>query len=201
MPLNNHYTHNLLRIFRKKSVSEAEMIEGCLAGNREMQKLLYDRFAATMKGVCLRYSKTTFEAEDIMQDAFLKVFKNIDRFKGDCPLEGWVRRVTVNTALSHLRSRLHKNEATETDEFLEIAEPETVMSSFAAEELMDLVRSLPPKYQAVFNLFAIEGYSYKEISEMLEVPEVTCRSQYMRARTILRELVEKSNKMYHEKIS
>ena len=177
------------------------MISGCVAGNREMQKLLYERFAATMKGVCLRYSKTSFEAEDIMHDAFLKVYKNIDKFKGDCPLEGWVRRITVNTALSHLRSRLHKIDASETDEAIEIAEPETAISNFAAEELMEMVRRLPPKYLAVFNLFAIEGYSYKEISETLNVSEVTCRSQYMRARTMLREMVEKSNKIYHEKIS
>ena len=177
------------------------MISGCVAGSREMQKLLYERFAATMKGVCLRYSKTSFEAEDIMHDAFLKVYKNIDRFKGDCPLEGWVRRITVNTALSHLRSRLHKIDASETDEGIEIAEPETAISNFAAEELMEMVRRLPPKYLAVFNLFAIEGYSYKEISETLNVSEVTCRSQYMRARTMLREMVEKSNKVYHEKIS
>ena len=177
------------------------MIQGCVAGNREMQKLLYERFAAAMKGVCLRYCKTSFEAEDIMHDAFLKVFKNIDKFKGDCPLEGWVRRITINTALSHLRSRLHKTEASETDELVEIAEPETAFSTFAAEELMELVRSLPPKYQAVFNLQAIEGYSYKEISEMLDVPEVTCRSHYLRARNMLREMVEKQNRMYHEKIS
>ena len=177
------------------------MISGCVAGNREMQKLLYERFAATMKGVCLRYSKTSFEAEDIMHDAFLKVYKNIEKFKGDCPLEGWVRRIMVNTALSHLRSRLHKIDATETDEGIEIAEPETAISTFAAEELMEMVRRLPPKYQAVFNLFAIEGYSYKEISETLNVSEVTCRSQYMRARTMLREMVEKSNKIYLEKIS
>lgn len=177
------------------------MISGCVAGNREMQKLLYERFAATMKGVCLRYSKTSFEAEDIMHDAFLKVYKNIEKFKGDCPLEGWVRRIMVNTALSHLRSRLHKIDATETDEGIEIAEPETAISNFAAEELMEMVRRLPPKYLAVFNLFAIEGYSYKEISETLNVSEVTCRSQYMRARTMLREMVEKSNKVYHEKIS
>jgi len=177
------------------------MIKGCVAGNREMQKLLYERFAATMKGVCLRYSKTSFEAEDIMHDAFVKIFRNLEKFKGDCPLEGWIRRITINTALSHLRSRLHKTEASETDDLLEIAEPETTFSAFAAEELMELVRNLPPKYQAVFNLFAIEGYNYKEIAEMLQVPEVTCRSQYLRARSMLREMVVKTNKIYHEKIS
>lgn len=172
-----------------------------MAGKREMQQLLYERFAASMKGVCLRYAKTSFEAEDIMHDAFLKVFKHMHTFKGESPLEAWVRRIVVNTALSHLRSRLHKTETSETEDLLTIAEPEVTFSSFAAEELMELVRSLPPKYQAVFNLFAIEGYSYKEISEMVGVPEVTCRSHYLRARTLLREMVEKSNLVYHERIS
>ena len=177
------------------------MIQGCVAGKRDMQQLLYERFAAAMKGVCMRYAKTSFEAEDIMHDAFLKVFRHIHSFKGESPLEAWVRRIVVNTALSHLRSRLHKTESSETEELLAIAEPEVTFTGFAAEELMELVRSLPPKYQAVFNLFAIEGYSYKEISEMLGVPEVTCRSHYLRARTMLREMVIKSDQIYHEKIS
>ena len=190
-----------MKIFWKKTVSETEIIQGCLAGKREMQQLLYERHAAAMKGVAMRYSKTSFEAEDIMHDAFLKVFKHIDKFKGESPLEAWIRRIVVNTALSHLRSRLHKAEASETEELLTVAEPETTFSSFAAEELMELVRSLPPKYQAVFNLFAIEGYSYREISDMVGVPEVTCRSHYLRARNMLREMVEESNKICHERIS
>ena len=179
-----------MRIFRKKTVSEAEMISGCVAGNREMQKLLYERFAATMKGVCLRYSKTSFEAEDIMHDAFLKVFKNIDKFKGDCPLEGWVRRVTVNTALSHLRSRLHKTDVNETDEFIEVAEPETAISNFAAEELMDLVRKLPPKYQKLVTLRYFDELSYEEIARELNAPLGTVKAQLHRARELLYDMIK-----------
>lgn len=165
-----------------------------------MQRLLYERYANEMKAVCLRYSKTSFEAEDIMHDGFVKVFKHIGSFKGDCPLGAWIRKIMVNTALTNHRRKLHKAEITEQDALETHAETETAADAFAAEELLELVRRLPDKYQIVFNLYAIEGYSHKEISDMLEVPEVTCRSQYLRARSMLKQMIEKNNKIYHEKV-
>lgn len=165
-----------------------------------MQQLLYERFAPEMKGVCLRYARTSFEAEDLMHDGFVKVFRHIESFKGNGSLEGWIRRIMVNTAISHHRQNLHKTESMET-EMLEMAGAEPATDHFSANDLLEMVLSLPEKYRLVFNLFAIEGYSHKEAAEMLEITEVAARTQYMRARQMLKIMVNQETKTYHEKIS
>ena len=190
-----------MKIFRRNIPDDAELVKGCVAGKRQCQQQLYERFASEMKGVCLRYSKTSFEAEDLMHDGFVKVFQHIDTFKSDCPLGAWIRKIMVNTALSNYRRKMHKTEFADLEILVNIAEADPGTDHFAAEELMEMVRSLPEKYQLVFNLFGIEGYSHKEISEMLGITEVTSRSQYLRARHLLIEMVNKAYKPCHEKIS
>ncbi len=190
-----------MNLFRKNIPDDAALIKGCLAGKQQQQQLLYERFAPEMKGVCLRYAQTSFEAEDLMHDGFVKVFRHLHTFKFECPLGAWVRKIMVNTALSEYRRKSRQAEFTELEVVMNVAEPDPEMGSFAAEELMELVRSLPDKYRLVFNLFAIEGYTHKEVAEMLGITEVTSRSQFMRARQMLREMVNEEYKIRYEKIS
>lgn len=190
-----------MKIFRKNTPDEAELVKGCIAGKRQSQHLLYQQYAPEMKGVCLRYARTSFEAEDLMHDGFVKVFRHLSSFKFECTLGAWIRKIMVNTALSYFRQKRHQTEFAELEILVNVAEPEPEMQHFAAEELMDLVRSLPDKYRLVFNLFAIEGYSHKEVAELLGITEVTSRSQFLRARHLLREMVSQEYKTRYEKIS
>ncbi len=153
-----------------------------------------------MLAVSKRYARTDFEAEDILQDAFLKVFMYIKNFKGECPIEFWIKRIVINTALKHQRSNGHLSVTAQEDEWDEASEQESLDSKYGYEELLQLVRELPPRYQAVFNLYAIEGYSHKEIGEMLDITESTSKSQYSRARASLRQAVVRLKGKYHEKV-
>jgi len=190
-----------LKLFktRHKEVSEQELISGCVAGHRNMQRLLYERHAATMKGVCLRYAATNFEAEDLLHDAFMKVFTHLSTFKQDSPLEAWIRRIVVNTALSYKRSTLSRIDLTEAAQLETLTEPVISLPETTAEELVELIQRLPEKYRLTFNLHAIEGYSYPEISEMLHQTEAATRSQYLRARNLLKDMLDKEHRYYHEK--
>lgn len=177
------------------------MVQGCIAGKRLMQKQLYDQYAKKMMAVCLRYSRTSFEAEDIMQEAFIKVFENIQNFKGQCPLEFWIRRIMVNTALKHHRKMMHvSSSSAENDKVENIPEDEIVFSSYAYEELLTMIQSLAPRYQLIFNLYAIEGYAHKEIAAMLDISEGTSKSQYSRARAILKNMLERHEETYNERV-
>ena len=191
-----------MKLFRTKpkDISDQELIKGCLEGKRDMQRLLYERYAAPMKGVCLRYVRTSFEAEDVLHDAFMKVYNNLAKFRYDCPLDAWVRRIVVNTALSHHRNKLQKLETVESENLEMLLEPEISDSDQSAEDLLELIQQLPEKYRLVFNLHAIEGYSHKEAGEMLQQPEATTRSQYLRARTMLKEMIDKEYQRYNETV-
>ena len=150
--------------------------------------------------VCLRYSRTSFEAEDVMQEAFIKVFEHIGSFKGECPLEFWIRRIMVNTALKHHRKQMHISSVAENDKIEAIPEEEFILSHYNYEDLLLMVQSLAPRYQLIFNLYAIEGYTHKEIATMLDISEGTSKSQYSRARAILKEMLERHEAKYNERI-
>jgi RNA polymerase sigma factor (sigma-70 family) len=171
------------------AVTEEEIIKGCKAGDRQSQKALYTRFSAKMYGVCLRYSKNREEAEDLLQDGFVKVFHNIQQYAGAGSFEGWIRRIMVNTALEFLRRKKLEFSSFDVldveDSSFENA-PEA-FSKIALNDLLTFIQQMPRGYQTVFNLFAIEGYSHKEIGEMLNISEGTSRSQLARARQILQE--------------
>lgn len=172
-------------------ISEAELIDGCLAGSRLMQKYLYERFSARMMAVCLRYAQTTFEAEDVLQEGFITVFRNLPGFRRECPLEFWIRRIMVNAALRQHRRNAPLVAVSEGEYPEELAGEEFTLSNYGFEELLAMVQELAPRYRMVFNLFAIEGYGHKEIGEMLGISEGTSKSQYSRARAILKSKLER----------
>ncbi|WP_106830833.1 RNA polymerase sigma factor [Parabacteroides pacaensis] len=172
-------------------MDEKQLIEGCRKGNRLAQKELYEKFSRKMMGVCLRYSNDRETARDLLQDGFVKVFTNIDAYLGNGSFEGWIRKIFVNCALEHLRKADVLRESTELESTAELIEPEaSVMDHLSAQELMSIIQKLPAGFRTVFNLFAIEGYSHKEISEMLNITESTSRSQYTRARQLLQRTIK-----------
>ena len=173
-------------------MDDATLINDCVKGNAKAQKMLFDKFAPKMMTVCLRYSSDSMDAEDILQDGFVKVFNKIVDFKMDGSLEGWIRRIMVNTALDAIRkNKKYAMDANIDEVGYKISNSESASDNMEAEDLMKLVNSMPEGYKLVFNLFAIEGYSHKEISELMNISENTSKSQYSRARSYLRTLLEK----------
>ena len=142
--------------------------------------------------ICMRYSHNREQAQDMLQDGFVKVFQKMDHFRGDGPLGGWIARTMVNTALDHIRRNKpydHSLDLTEAEHLHQ--EDEQVLSAMSTDELMELIQALPTGYRTVFNLFAIEGFAHKEIAEMLSISENTSKSQFMKARAYLRKLLPK----------
>ena len=173
--------------------TEAELIDGCLRGRQLAQKLLYDKYAGKMMAVCLRYAQTTFEAEDVLQEGFLTVFRTLSSFRRECPLEFWIRRIIINAALRQHR-RNASLVAVSDGEYPEmLSSEEFTLSNFNFRELLEIVQELAPRYRMVFNLYAIEGYTHKEIGELLTISEGTSKSQYSRARAILQSKLERLN--------
>lgn len=169
--------------------NENDLIKGCRRGDRHAQQHLFELYSPRMYGICMRYVKNAMQAEDVLVMAFTKVFERIEQFKGDGSFEGWIRRITVNEALTALRrSRVMM---IQTD--LEYAECElcydTISDHLEAEDLLRLIEKLPPGYRIVFNMYAIDGYSHKEIAEQLGITENTSKSQLSRARTHLQKLL------------
>ena len=189
-----------MKLFSSNKTEEEKLIEGCIAGKRDMQRLLYDLYAKKMMLVCMRYAPTTFEAEDIVQEGFVKVFANIQNFKKDCPLEFWIRRIIVNTALKHLRQKSLLTVSHETEEVENISSGDYNLNDYSMDELLGMIQSLAPRYRMVFNLYAIEGYNHKEIGEMLDISEGTSKSQYSRARAILQGMLVRQDKPYQEHV-
>ncbi len=171
-------------------MTEQQLIASCKRGDRIGQKELYNRFARKMMGVCYRYVNDKETAADLLQDGFVKVFQNLESYSGTGSFEGWIRKIFVNSALEYLRRSDVLREATDLDNTAELIQPESsVISSMTADELMQLVHELPTGFRTVFNLFAIEGYSHKEIGDMLDITESTSRSQYTRARQLLQKKI------------
>lgn len=169
--------------------SEQALISGCQKGERIAQRKLYEQYSGRMLAISKRYSKSDLEAEDILQESFIKVFKNISSFRAESSLYYWIKRIVVNTALNHQRSKLYMYPMSDVSTLsMEVGEQFT-LASYHLEELMSMIRDLPPGCQLVFNLYAIEGYPHKEIAEMLEISEGTSKSQYARARSLLQEKI------------
>jgi len=171
-------------------MDEQQLIAGCKKGNRLAQRELYDKYAPRMLAVCMRYVNDRETARDLLQEGFIKVFTCIDSYSSLGSFEGWVRKVFVNGALEYLRKTDVLREATDLDNAPELVQPEaSVLSNISAAELMKMIQQLPAGFRAVFNLFAIEGYSHREIGEMLKITESTSRSQYTRARQMLQKQI------------
>lgn len=179
------------------SLTERDLIEQCLKGDRVSQRDLFDMYAAKMLAVCKRYARHSAEAEDMFQEGFIRVFANLHKFSGEGSFEGWIRRIMINTSLKAVNKKSFKNENIGIEDFQEkdnkIA-PE-IFSKLSVDDLMDLVNSLPEGYRIVFNLYAIEGYSHKEIAAMLKVEVSTSRSQLVKARRMLQRKMEDLQKI------
>lgn len=170
--------------------SDADFIDGCARGDRKIQYELYQRFAPKMYGVCLRYAGKVEEAEDILQEGFIKVFRKIDSFRGDGSFEGWVRRIFVNTAIEHFRKKNYLQPITEYEENTIEGKYLSVLDSLAEKDIIQLVQQLSPGYRTVFNMYVVEGYTHKQIADILGISEGTSKSQLSRAKIILQEMVK-----------
>lgn len=183
-----------------RNMTDEELVRGCVEGKSKFQQALYTKFAPVMKGVCIRYSDTIEEAEDILQDGFIKVYLNLKNFRLDGSLEGWVRRIMVNTALNYYRAKQKSSYHANIDEIVEIVEDVRIdnYDKLNTKVLLQMIEELPPGYRMVFNMFEIEGYSHKEIADELNVSVNTSKSQLLKARRSLQqkiiELTEFENK-------
>ncbi|MBE9467445.1 MAG: sigma-70 family RNA polymerase sigma factor [Bacteroidetes bacterium] len=168
-----------------------KIIKGCVAGNTKYQELLYKQFSGKMFAVCLRYAKDYTEAEDVLQEGFIKVFEKINQFKFKGSFEGWMRRVIVNTALDKYRKQNLLHTVDDMNEYSENFNYDEVISNITSKDILKLIQELSPKYKMVFVSYAIEGYSHKEISEMLGISIGTSKSNLSRARHILQIKINK----------
>lgn len=177
-----------------------DLLERCAKSDRHAQQELYDLYAKSMYVVCLRYTKSVQEAEDILQEAFIKIFKNIGSFRGDSKLGYWIKRIVINTALNHQRSKLYQYPMKDVEDVKHDFNYENVLSGYQMEELLEMVRALPHGCQMVFNLYAIEGYNHKEIGDMLGISEGTSKSQFSRARKLLQNKILKDKQRSYENV-
>lgn len=171
-------------------ISDADLIKGCIEGDRRMQKQLYDQFSPKMYAVCLRYMGNADDAQDILQEGFIKIFKNLERFRGDGSFEGWVRRIFVNTAIEHIRKKKLNLSLTEKEDTIEFKSV-SALDNINEKDLLKIVSDLSPGYRSVFNLYVVEGFSHKEIGELLGINEGTSKSQLARARMILQQKIKR----------
>ena len=170
-------------------VTEKELIKGCIREDRYHQQELFRRYAGKMLVVCMRYTRHEMEAEDILQDAFIKIFDNITRFEFKGSFEGWVRRIVINTALKNYSKKSFKQEQIGLENYPELPLEPEIYAHLQEEELLRLIAKLPEGYRLVFNLYAVEGYSHKEIADMLGIQESTSRSQLVKARKMLQAMI------------
>lgn len=172
-------------------MDEKKLIQACIREDKSAQKALYELFSAKMYFVCLRYARHEAEAQDILQDAFIKVFDKLDSFRFNGSFEGWVRRIMVNTALNNCRKSNYKYENIGIEDYQDKVVSSKAISWLSEQELLAIIQQLPDGYRMVFNLYIIEGYSHKEIAEMLEISENTSRSQLAKARKWMQNVLEK----------
>jgi RNA polymerase sigma factor (sigma-70 family) len=176
---------------KTNQLDEHELIRGCVDNDVQYQKVLYEKYAPKMMGVSLRYCNSRMEAEDVLQDAFIKIFDKIKTFKGEGSFEGWIRKIVVFTALKSNDKRVRKFEPGSLENVQEQSFDPLAISNMETANLLSILQELPDGYKAVFNLYAVEGYSHREIGEILGISDVTSRSQYSRAKQHLIKLLAK----------
>jgi RNA polymerase sigma-70 factor (ECF subfamily) len=155
-----------------------------------MQELLYQRFSPKMYAVCLRYASNGDDAQDLLQEGFIKVYRNLAKFRKEGSFEGWMRRVFVNTAIEHYRKKVNLNSIGDREEQTIADSGLNVLDQLGEQDIIQLVQELAPGYRSVFNMYVIEGYSHKEIGEIMGISEGTSKSQLARAKAILQKKVE-----------
>ena len=181
-------------------VTERDIVQGCIDGKRQSQQLLYDTYSRKMLGVCMRYSSTKPEAEDLLQEAFVKVFLNIKSFKFSGSFEGWIRRIVVHNAIRNYHKNKLEDESTQTinDATLSMSNDVDVLDKLSEKEIVETIMQLPVGYRTVFNLFFVEGYDHREIGQMLQINESTSRSQLTKAKKMLQQMITQLNKVTNE---
>ena len=173
-----------------KKLKELNLLNACLRNEPKAYAEFYDHFAPKMFAICLRYASGYHMAEDHLQEGFIKVFKNLKKYRGDGSFEGWVRRVFVNTAIEHYRKANSSYRFLELESIINKPSNENIVSTLTADDLLKLVQQLPDGYRLVFNLYCIEGFSHKEIAEKLKIKIGTSKSQLARARMYIQKLLE-----------
>lgn len=176
-----------------------KLVKGCIKGDRNSQKILYERHYSKMMSICYRYAKDSDEAKDLLHDGYMKIFRSLHKYNFNGSLEGWMRRLMINSAIDHYRKFKHVFSLSETNIAQIEDEQENleddIYSSFNTKMIMDAVQNLSPAYRTVFSLYAIEGYSHKEIAEKLNISIGTSKSNFSKARMNLRKQLETKLKM------
>jgi RNA polymerase sigma factor (sigma-70 family) len=171
-------------------MTEELMLAGCLKNNAAAQEALYNRFSPRMLGVCYRFAKNREDAEDMMQEGFIKVFTQMYQYRNEGALEGWIRRVMVHTCINNLKKNKKFSDSVDIIHASNIhVNEELIPSIMQAKQVVECIRMLPIGYRTVLNLYAIEGFSHREIGVMLDIEESTSRSQYTRAKVMLEEIL------------
>ena len=181
-------------------MTEELMLAGCIRNNAAAQEALYNRFSPRMLGVCYRFAKNREDAEDMLQEGFIKVFTQIHQYRNEGALEGWIRRIIVHTCINILKKNKKFSESVDIIHANSIhIKEEVIPSIMQAKQVVECIRSLPIGYRTVLNLYAIEGYSHKEIAGMLDIEESTSRSQYTRAKAMLEDILIKKKIIQKQK--
>ena len=167
--------------------NDEEILMECIKNNHKAQKLLYEKYAPALLGICIRFTRNREEAEDILQEGFIKIFYNIHNYKGKSSLMSWMRRIVINTAITMYHRNLKHKHHYDVEDFRErnVGEIDLNDIEFTREELFNIIRELPAGYRMVFNLYAVEGYKHKEIAKKLEIDINTSKSQYSRAKKLI----------------
>jgi RNA polymerase sigma factor (sigma-70 family) len=181
-------------------MTEEAILKGCVSNNAAAQKALYEKYSAKMLVVCYRYAHNREDAEDMLQEGLIKVFSQIHTFENRGSLEGWIRRIVVHTCINNLKKNKRFNESVDIIHAngLHVRE-DSIPSIIQAKEVVECIRMLPIGYRTVLNLYAIEGFSHKEISNMLDIEESTSRSQYTRAKAMLEDVLVKKKILFKPK--
>lgn len=173
-------------------MNEEKILEGCLKNNSLCQDELYSYFSPRMFGICYRYAKNRYDAEEILQEGFIKVFTQIKQFRNEGSLEGWIRKIIINTCINYIkRNKKYFNNSYLIDENSIVIPQEEIASMLESKQMIECIKLLPPGYRTVLNLYVIDGYSHKEISELLDITAGSSRSQFTRAKSLLSEILFK----------
>lgn len=173
-------------------MTEEQMLAGSIKNNASAQEALYNKFSPKMLGVCYRFARNREDAEDMLQEGFIKIFTQLHQYRNEGALEGWIRRIIVHTCINILKKNKKFSESVDIIHATSIHVKEDMIPSIMqAKQVIECIRMLPIGYRTVLNLYAIEGYSHKEISAMLDIEESTSRSQYTRAKAMLEEILVK----------
>jgi RNA polymerase sigma factor (sigma-70 family) len=179
-------------------VDEKKLVADCIAHDIKAKKMLYELYAGKMFMVCMRYANNREDAEDILQDSFMKIFDNISKYRNEGSFEGWVKRIAANTAIKHYYKKNPMYPVTSIENIEETEEEDSFMDKLSndnsMQDLLEMIRNLAPRYRMVFNLYAIDGHSHSEIAQLLNISEGTSKSQLSRAREVLKNQIKEKQK-------